>query len=402
MSVISADQSIQTRCGERAVIRARHPVLILGFGVLAGAAGLLAICRILGAPIEAHSDFVNLYEGRAAYPPLGLLLFRCLRPLGPEMGYLVWSLFSLLFYVGTLVGLVMALQMRLSTSSWVGLAGGAVAWYPIIMHIGLGQVSVIIFAGLVGGWIALKKGRFLLAGALFGAAISIKLFPGLVLLYLLLGQRWKALASSLGATVLGLFLPWRWVYAVADIEPLSFISSNASVYATYPINISLNGAVSRMLVQNPWTAPIVHAPTAAKAVVLLSAFLLTAYLGWHCHCALRRDASDVYCFANICLAMILLSPISWQHALPLTWIAFLILLRDQHLVECAAARYLAYIAYIVFSLPDIEIARVLVARYSPDLIPVYASWPFMLPTIALLVLMFALKLQQQAVSSSIG
>jgi hypothetical protein len=52
-------------------------------------------------------------------------------------------------------------------------------------HLELGQISMWIAFLYLGGWIALRRGRDVLAGVCLGAACTLKLFPGVMLVYLL-------------------------------------------------------------------------------------------------------------------------------------------------------------------------------------------------------------------------
>jgi len=383
---------------EITLITVRYPLPFLIAGMVFGAAGLYVLICYLGAPMQIHSDFIDLYLGQnPAYPPSTLLFFRLFSVLPLEIAFALWSFLSLIFYFGALWGITNTLRLQLTPVLWVLLIGLSLGWYPFLAHMALGQVSLLLFASMVGGWVALRRGREGLAGVLFGFATAMKLFPGLTLFYLFMRHHWRALVWASATTALGLLLPWGVIQLwMPELNLLGFMGPNSLTYAVYPINLSLTGVISRLLIDGPWVEPLWSAAYLVPPILLLIALAILGWAGWQYY-HLPSDASgDAFSFAYNCIAMILLSPISWQHILPFIWLPLLILLRGQALKASGVARCLVYVAFLLFSLPDIEIARMLMEYYAPYRIPRYAAWPFLLPTVGLATLSVALLLQQRA------
>ncbi len=69
---------------------------------------------------------------------------------------------------------------------------------PMRANIFFGQTYLLISAMLMEGYISYQRDRKLLAGLLWGAAILLKLFPGIILLYLLFKKDFKMLGITLG------------------------------------------------------------------------------------------------------------------------------------------------------------------------------------------------------------
>jgi alpha-1,2-mannosyltransferase len=76
---------------------------------------------------------------------------------------------------------------------------GYVVFCPFMTyHLAVGQLSGMIAALFIVAWWAARQGRDLLAGIALGAACTIKLFPGLVVLIFLVLRRWRLAAAALG------------------------------------------------------------------------------------------------------------------------------------------------------------------------------------------------------------
>lgn len=93
--------------------------------------------------------------------------------------------------------------------------------------------------------------------------------------------------------------------------------------------------------------------------------------------------------------MLLLSPITWNHAFPILMIPLGLLLRDIQ-QQPSRTRILLFIVLLMsFSLPDIQIARYLLHLHAPDLISWFAGLVFLVPTGGLLLCWLMLCSQWQ-------
>ena len=96
------------------------------------------------------------------------------------------------------IGLIVSRELNIALAPhWVALMVGlALCWPPFQEQMALGQWSLLIAASLIGCWALLRHGRDRLAGVLLGFACLIKLFPGLLIIYLLRWRWWAAAAAS--------------------------------------------------------------------------------------------------------------------------------------------------------------------------------------------------------------
>ena len=141
---------------------------------------------------------IDVYE----YPPTFLLLPRALRLLSPDFFHfrMIWFAFN-----GTvlLIGL-------LAVARVMGPVIGrrALLLSPLVLSSGhtigtlqVGNLQAIIFALAMLAMILFDQRRYAAGGALLAFATVSKLFPGLLLVYLLVRRKWSALAWTAGMTV---------------------------------------------------------------------------------------------------------------------------------------------------------------------------------------------------------
>ena len=108
---------------------------------------------------------------------------------------------------------------------------------------------------------------------------------------------------------------------------------------------------------------------------------------------------DDIAFTIVCLAMPLLSPISWQHVFPLLALPMGLILA-QALQTSGKERNrmlsLLFVIFVLLSLPDFQLANYVMALYAPYRMPWYAGLLFMLPTVAMCALWCMLWQYRQA------
>ena len=378
-------------------------LLVVVGGILC-AAGVFMTARYTLVHTTMHSDFTNdyraaqalcagnsIYGATNAHPPFMAFMFAPLTLLPYRSAFLLWSLLSLGFYIFSLWCVVRTLRIEIALYWMPLLLGTALCWYPFLAHIALGQVSLLLLVCLIGGWGSLRRGQDWLAGGLFGFATAMKLFPGLVVLYLLLRKRWKALSAMALMTFFCSLLP------LLAISPQDFAlyflevaPRNAARCAVFPVNSSLTGAFSKLFSEGAWIQPLVDAPWLAHLLIGVSSLLVLVGLCWQLWRLPPTQRGDDFAFAYVCVAMILLSPISWQHVFPLLLLPFGLLVKAQQVHPRQRLRTLSLLAFILLSLPDVEIAKVLMQTFSPYRMSWFAALVFLSPTAGLFLLWYLL------------
>ncbi|WP_026369261.1 glycosyltransferase family 87 protein [Kallotenue papyrolyticum] len=337
------------------------------------------VTHLFGPTLRFEQPFENFH------PPFTAVLVLPLTLLPYPVAVLLWSGICLALYLGCSRLVLRDCELRFpALPAWL-LLGAALCWYPVQAHLALGQLSLPVVASLLAGWALLRRQRDGWAGALIGLATLIKMFPGLLGLYLLLTRRWRALIS-MGATVLvgyGLCLALAGWDDVARYHQ-SVMARNVEVYGPALLNASLTGVAQRLFTEGRWVEPVVVAPPLARLVVALLAVPLLGsivLLARHPQPDTRRDLG----FAITCVAALLLSPLTWQHSFVLLWLPLALLWCAQPEDRRARRRWRAawFAALALISLPDIEIARALMSWSLPYRLPWYAALPLLAPTIGL-------------------
>jgi len=207
--------------------------LALDFEVYHGAArALLDGSAVYGVPFGRESYLVY------AYPPATLLAFLPYAPLPLDVAFALHTLVSL--GAGLLAGHLLVRWLTEHGTTLTPTDCALVTLFPALsVHaapsLAFGQVNHLLVLALVGGFLALDTaGRPRLAGAAFGLAALVKLFPAAVGAWLLRRRaRRAALAATavgLGGLALGLLLgPDR---TVAWVETAVLPRATPSAFAT--------------------------------------------------------------------------------------------------------------------------------------------------------------------------
>lgn len=277
----------------------------------------LTVYRYGGESVLQHRGLYAGSEPRSGllftYPPAAALAFALLAAVPLALAAGAWTAVSVLGLAATLAAFTTASRRRVD-ASWLAAATlAALLLDPVRETLMFGQVNLVLM-GLVSVDLLLLRGRF--SGVLVGVAAGIKLTPAVfVVLLVLVGRRAAALraVSAFAATVLVgvVLLPHDaatyWGSAVwhsARVGSLDYVR-----------NQSLLGTLTRLLHHEPSTLLWL-----ALALPLGAALLGLARSWW------RRGAPDVAVLVTA-TAMLLCSPISWDHHLVWAAPALLVLWR---------------------------------------------------------------------------
>lgn len=190
------------------------------------------------------------------YPPPFLLLPRAWLALSND--YLairsVWFAIQFLSFIAFAVLL----------ARWVGGPGGAWALWllplvvgtmPTMFNFQFGQIHLFTVWTAVAAMLAFEVKRPMIGGVLLAGGIASKLFPGILVLYLLLNRRWRALAWT-GAFTLMFALLSLAVIGVAPFEQFfryalpRLLSGDAFSFVTEALvittNLSIPGSVWKL------------------------------------------------------------------------------------------------------------------------------------------------------------
>jgi alpha-1,2-mannosyltransferase len=288
--------------------------------------------RISTRSMAFHVDFDSFWrsaramlEGRSIYdtgvdlvnlnPPLWTVLISPLGLLEPITAYRVFVLISLAVVVGYLSWTVEELRLR---PGWT--AVGVVMLLlssPLLATLALGQVYPVLALGLVAAWVADRRDRQEVSGAVLGLVVALKpsLLP--VLLWPLARRKWRALLAALisgsVATLIG-------VAVLGPGETLDYIAVlREQPVSAYWDNASLPSAAARLFTENPYAQNVATLPWMVGVGFALGfvAIVLTAMR--------VRHGPEVGLWALVA-ASLLASPIAWHNYLVLLGPGILLLL----------------------------------------------------------------------------
>jgi len=191
------------------------------------------------------------------------------------------------------------------------------AWYPVMVDLLYGQLTILLTTLLLAALLALRKENKILAGVLIGLSVAIKMFAWPLIIYFALKKDWRTLLTSC-LTAIGLNLIALLVMGFGPIMDyyLQVTRQVATIYQSFLTNYSLWSIGYRLFegtqpngVDFVSAPPLINMPQIAPLVSagLAAAFLLAGLI-W----AIRSRDRDI-AFAILVCVIIAISPISWDH-----------------------------------------------------------------------------------------
>jgi hypothetical protein len=255
-----------------------------------------------------------------AHPPTSVLLVLPFGLLDYQPATELWNLLSLGLLVVSGLVMIRQLNIRLAARWLLPLIVLLLLSAPLRQQVYHAQLNLVLLLLLTGTWAADRCGRPVLAGMLLGTATMIKLFPAFIFLLFLLRKEWRVLAAGAAwgvlltlatAAVLG---PDCYLIYIRDVIPQ--VREWRSAWG----NNSLPGLFARLFDPGakgfPFT-PLVQSGSLTTACTILSALVVIALLTWKVR-RLRTLADRDCAFAAFVVAMLLLAPLTWGHALTIT------------------------------------------------------------------------------------
>jgi hypothetical protein len=290
-----------------------------------------AVERYLGFKIsEKGEPGVRVSLEVNAHPPTSVLLVLPLSIFSYPDAVLVWNLMSIAALIASLW--IVQRQLAIPFSAWASFPIVAlllVCW-PFRQQVNEGQLSLFLLLLLTSIWASNRSERPGWAGVLLGLATAIKLFPGFLFCYFILQRQWKAVRMGIisfavltGLTVSVLGLKTYQSYykdVIPRLENFRSCWGNASLQGLwiklFDPGIDRFGFMSEHTVESAWRSPAL-----ARLGIWLSSGVLVAVLARIVGRANSRQERD-QAFGLTVIAMLLVSPITWEHSLLLLLIPF--------------------------------------------------------------------------------
>ncbi len=314
-------------------------------------------------PARAATFHIN---GVFPYPPPAVLIFYWLGAGGPGLYTGVWL-------AGMAAGLVVTLRASLTAerrdmrAAWLLIAAVALIFAdgPVGWDL-RNSNSNLVYLGLILGGYAILDRRPMLAGVLMGLSIALKLYSGLLLLWLLFNGFWRALRACTGTVIL-LAVAWPvatwgtdgavqmyfgWLEQLKIIADPQIHAGLASGFSGPPV-VSLGRAAMALTHEGPLG-------TATQAAVVTMWMIWIAVILWYAAQAARSYPVAVPSRAALADWMVLLlAPLPFSpwlepyHAIPMVPSAILFVVvalddgvsvRDRRIAIAALAALLVTLA----------------------------------------------------------
>jgi hypothetical protein len=253
-------------------------------------------------------------DGQAHPPHLIFLTVPFVGLFGVHAAVLAINLLSLAALCVILVLIRNALKIELPGRVTVGIAAVILGWSPVVNLLRQGQSGLLVAAPIVIAWFYLRRGQQVRAGIAIGIATCLKLYPGLLLVYLLLRYR-RALAAATFSVLFLVAIPLIWLGAGIYLEYFCMTRAVMSRYGRHPLNLSLLGVLRKSGLE------------VGNTLFALSAICIVGAVAWF----IARKSDDPMLrrfdleYSTFMLLMLLLSPIAWDHYLVILILPIIVL-----------------------------------------------------------------------------
>jgi len=248
-----------------------------------------------------------------AHPPASVWTLLPLARLDFDRALFQWHLISLGSLFVSLLLICTASGIRFSPLAIFPVTLLVVTSGALFSQLSMGQLNLVLLLMFVLAWMADRLGGSIVAGAIIGAAAAFKLFPAFLFIYFLVRRQWAALAAGALAFV-GINAAAATVLGVESYSDYLFdVLPQVGAYRDFWVNSSVAGFWSKLLdAPSGHAVPLWKSPTTAKIATLLSWALIVAITSRTIARAETRDQRD-RAFALCVTAMLLVSPITWDH-----------------------------------------------------------------------------------------
>ena len=245
-----------------------------------------------------------------AHPPVAVVLAL---PFG-YMSYLhalkAWNLLSLACVVIATYWLTGRRGFDLASGERLLVAGIVLSSSVLATQLLQGQLNGVLLLLIIIAWLCARHDRAVWSGVFVGLAAATKLFPGLLIVYFLARQQWKASVAVMATWMIANFAATGILGIDATRDYLLVVMPDVSRFCdTWP-NASLLGFLSRLFDGSfGQVTPLMHWPALAKTLWVTLSLLL---IGLTAFVTSRSRGKDSAFSAWVSL-MLVVSPVAWDH-----------------------------------------------------------------------------------------
>jgi hypothetical protein len=204
---------------------------------------------------------IQFYQHPGLSPPFAALIFLPLGLFSVQKAYIAWFCFEIF---------CLALVALLLTVLWKGhLAWGwtvllfilLLAWFPVMVDLIYGQLSILLTLLLLAALLALRKNQNILAGVLIGLSVAIKFITWPIIIYFILKKNWRAFFASCSTIIVSNLLALIVIGKDSFIDYyLHVILQDSKFYYSTMNNFSLWSIGYRLFTGTPISSGYLNAP----------------------------------------------------------------------------------------------------------------------------------------------
>jgi alpha-1,2-mannosyltransferase len=268
-----------------------------------------------GEPLYSAAQLAGPYAPQQQYlylyPPFLAVVVAPLAALVADYRLAAWAWTAIGFAVAVASVVAVGRREGLITdrSRLVLLVGAAFTIPAVIAELVMGNVHLLLLGLFSAAWLGVRRGDprgEVVAGVAIGLAALVKIFPALLIVWLVLAGRRRAAAVSLGAIALLTVA----VLPVTGLEP----------WLQYPqvlANLSAPSSTTDALAPTTWLTPLLGFTVARILVTVVALALLV----WSV-----RSRVEGASFGVAVMASVLIAPALYHHYLAITVLPFLLAL----------------------------------------------------------------------------
>jgi len=303
----------------------------------------------LGRPLYKIDDVLTNHFGHVfKVPPFYGMLFLPFATADDNFILLLHRALNVVLYL--LGGALITWLLRSKLSLWLALATVAVIFglmQPPFDTIAYGQIDILLLLLLTLALLSLHSGRSWLVGLSIALGALFKLYPLLLVGFLVARREWKGVGWTAGwlalfnALAIGVMGWQNHVIYVTQVLP------NIGGGTSWVENQTINGFLSRLLTgtmrTEPVTDPTINLLTYASFALIAGTSLLLALPTFD-----RHSSSFALQFSIFSVVMVLAVPAAWMHYATITILAFTMLV--WYVADYSFSMWQAALLALAFSL----------------------------------------------------
>lgn len=282
-----------------------------------------------GLPVYSpHAVTMPMYLGREqldwerdiaynAHPPTSVLLALPVTGLEISDAMFAWNMATIVALLGTLTIIAAALPELKALFAPVALL--LPLCLPVYGNLQQGQLTLFLLLLVTSAWALERSGRSLGAGAMIGAAATIKCFPAYLIVYFVARRSWRGLAGAAAAFLVLTIVTAAVLGTQAYADYLHVVLPGLQRFRSYAFNHSFFGLWNKLFdpaSERGAIRPLWYCPPLARYGALTCDLIVTVIVmvaSWRARTIPARDLA----FSMAVTAMLLVSPITWDYSLAL-------------------------------------------------------------------------------------